>query len=152
MAIMACPVRSPHLGYELRAEPREEGVELVADASGDAAEIVGYGLYRAGTGARAFSGGTPPAAPAGCFYCTFGGDLDAARNFSGCCALLGDGSRDGAADVADLPDDVFDGINRFNRPRRCALHAGDLRRNLLGGAAGLAGGRPHFAGDHRDAR
>ena len=48
----------------------------------------------------------------------------------------------------DLPDDVFDGINRFNRLRRCALHAGDLRRNLPGGAAGLAGERLHFASDH----
>src|SRR5581483_10218909 len=66
---------------------------------------------------------------------------DAAGDFLRRRALLGDRGGDGAADLADLADDRLNGIDRVDRARGGALHAGDLRRDLLGGAAGFAGAR-----------
>ena len=79
------------------------------------------------------------------------GDLDAARDFRRGGALLGDGGGDGAADIADFADDMFDRGDRLDRAHGGALHAGDLRGDFLGGAAGLPGQRLHLAGHHGEA-
>ena len=132
----------------LGAEPLEERVDLAADAAGDAAEIVGHRLHRAGAGAGVVGGGADQIDPFGGLDRALGGDLDAARDFRRGGALLGDGGRDGAADIADLADDVLDRGDRLDRAHGGALHAGDLCADLLGGAAGLAGQRLHLAGHH----
>src|SRR6185503_18040632 len=74
-----------------------------------------------------------------------GGGFHAARDFLGGGPLFGDGRRNRAADIADLADDALDRGDRLDRTVGGALHAGDLRADLLGGAAGLAGQRLHLA-------
>src|SRR6185437_984444 len=123
----------------LRTEPLEEGIYLAADAASDIAEIVGYRFNRSGAGARVFGSGAEQVHFVGSFHRALGGDLDAARDFRRCGALLGDGGGDGAADVADFTDDMLDRRDRLDRTHRGALHTGNLRGYFLGSAAGLAG-------------
>ena len=86
----------------------------------------------------------------GCLNCALRRDLYATRDFLCGRALLGDRGRDGAADIADFADRLLDPGDCCDRALGCALHAGDLRTDFLGRAAGLPGERLYLAGYHRE--
>ena len=74
--------------------------------------------------------------------------LNAARDFLRRRALLLDRARDRRGDVRDLADGAADLLDRGDRFLRRALHARDVRGNLVGRLRGLAGQRLDLGGDH----
>src|SRR5262249_52183696 len=150
----AFPATSPRRSTRAvlrRVELREEPVNLVADAGGDLAEVLGHGLDRARALPRRRRRLAHPLDLGRGLDRALGRGLDAARDLLGGGALLGDGGGDRARDIADLADGVLDGADRLDRARGGVLHAGDLRADVLGRPRGLPGERLDLAGDDREA-
>ena len=120
------------------------------DAAGDTAKIVSHCFHGSGTRTRVLSRGAHQIDFVGGLYRPFGRNLNAARNFLCCRALLGDGGCYRAADVADFTNCMFDPSDGRYRALGCTLHPGNLRTNFLSGPARLAGERFYFTSNHRE--
>src|SRR5580704_1655137 len=114
------------------AELAEELIDLGADLAGRGGKIVGQRLDRRGAGAGVLRRLADAHHLVRRVVGTACRDLDAAGNFLGGGALLGDGAGDRPGNLADLADRPFDaGYGLDGTPRR-ALHRRDLRADLLG--------------------